>query len=215
MKTTIIIVTLLFSATLFAQGYKPKSKENGNAKDKDAEIDMQRSTTRIFIDKALTTRVNKDWSVIAEFKSGIGETAQFFPVQIEDLKTHEKTSALEVDMEIKAPTGIPLVGSIRTSLTAWVGLDEIDEFIRFIEDNIIPNIKLKYKDKSSEFTFKAKELTLIFLIDEKRRRLTIRLNNYEPEGLIKSYDFWTETKVDNFPEVLEILKKVKSKELKF
>ena len=118
-------------------------------------------------------------------------------------------------MEIKAPTGLAFVGNIKTNLTAWVGLDEIDEFITFIDENIIPNLQLKYKEKSSEFTFNAKELTLKFLIDERRRRLTISLNNYEPEGLIKSYDFWTETKVDNFPDVLEILKKVKSKELKF
>ena len=213
MKNTLTIAVALFCTTLFAQGYTPKAKDAG--KGKESELEMQRSSTRIFIDKAFTTRVNKDWSVIAEFKSGIGETAQFFPVQIEDLKTHEKTSALQVDLEIKAPTGLAFVGNIRTNLTAWVGLDEIDEFVKFIEENIIPNIKLQYLNRSSEFTFKAKELTLIFLIDEKRRRLTIRLNNYEPDGLIKSYDFWTESKVDSFPAVLEILKKVKSKELKF
>lgn len=209
MKTTTTFLVLLFSSITFAQINKPKVKEKEN------EITAERSTTRVFIEDAKISRINKDWSLIAEFKSGTGETVQFFPVQIENLKTHIKANALQVEMEIKAPTGLAFVGNIKTNLTAWVGLDEIDEFITFIDENIIPNLQLKYKEKSSEFTFNAKELTLKFLIDERRRRLTISLNNYEPEGLIKSYDFWTETKVDNFPDVLEILKKVKSKELKF
>ena len=209
MKTTTTFLVLLFSSITFAQINKPKVKEKEN------EITAERSTTRVFIEDAKISRINKDWSLIAEFKSGTGETVQFFPVQIENLKTHIKANALQVEMEIKAPTGLAFVGNIKTNLTAWVGLDQIDEFITFIDENIIPNLQLKYKEKSSEFTFNAKELTLKFLIDERRRRLTISLNNYEPEGLIKSYDFWTETKVDNFPDVLEILKKVKSKELKF
>jgi len=44
------------------------------------------SETRKFIENAETTRVNKDWSLIAEFRSGIGETVEFFPIQIVNLK---------------------------------------------------------------------------------------------------------------------------------
>jgi hypothetical protein len=169
------------------------------------------STARLFIDKAQKTRINKDWTLIANFKSGIGETVDFYPVQIVDLKTNEKTNALQLDMLIKIVGGF---GGSVVNTSAWVGLDEVDEFINFIEDNIIPNLDVKYKKKSSEFIFKAKEITLSYIIDEKRRRLTISLNNYKEKGGL-SNDFWTEAKVDNFPDLVDILKKVKSKELKF
>jgi hypothetical protein len=171
------------------------------------------SSARLFIEKAQKTRINKDWSLVANFKSGIGETVDFYPVQIVDLKTNDKTNALQLDMEILNYVG-GLRGNQKINLSAWVGLDEVDEFIRFIEDNIIPNLEVKYKKMSSEFIFKAKEITLSYIIDEKRRRLTISLNNYDSKDGLPS-DFWTEAKVDNFPDLLDILKKVKSKELKF
>ena len=109
------------------------------------------SSTRKFIDKAQFTRINKDWTTIAEFKSGIGETVEFYPVEVINLKTGEKTNALQLDMNIKKPDVFK---------TAWIGLEEINEFISFIEDNVIPNLKLKFKDKSSEFIFKANEMKL-------------------------------------------------------
>jgi hypothetical protein len=195
MKTKLTLFCTLLSLVLFAQ------KENIP------------STARVLIEKAQKTRINKDWDLVANFKSGIGETVDFYPVQIIDLKTNEKTNALQLDMLIK---GLPIsaTNTLRTEFSAWVGLDEIDEFINFIETNIIPNLDVKYKNKSSEFIFKAKEITLKYLIDERRRRLTISLNNYEDKGW-RSYDFWTEARVDNIPDLLEILKKVKSKELKF
>ena len=171
------------------------------------------STARLFIEKAQKTRINKDWTLIANFKSGIGETVDFYPVQIIDLKTNEKTNALQLDMEVVDFVG-GLKGNQKLNLSAWVGLDEVDEFINFIEDNIIPNLDVKYKKKSSEFIFKAKEITLSYIIDEKRRRLTISLNNYNQKGGL-SNDFWTEARVDNFPDLVDILKKVKNKELKF
>ncbi len=172
------------------------------------------STARLFIEKAQKTRINKDWSLVANFKSGLGETVDFYPVQIIDLKTNITTNALQLDLEISryAPSGAMISG--KQSACAWVGLDEIDEFINFIEDNIIPNLDVKFKKKSSEFIFKAKEITLSYIIDEKRRRLTISLNNYKEKTEL-STEFWTEAKVDNFPDLLDILKKVKNKELKF
>ena len=44
------------------------------------------SSTRIFMDKAQFTRINKDWNTIAEFKSGIGEYVNFYPIEVVDLK---------------------------------------------------------------------------------------------------------------------------------
>jgi hypothetical protein len=84
-------------------------------------------------------------------------------------------------MMVKQTAGI--LGTIAIQQTnAWIDYDEIDSFISFIENNVIPNMNLKYKDKSSEFIFQSKEITLKFLIHEKRKRLTIELNpNYALE----------------------------------
>lgn len=157
------------------------------------------SSTRKFIEEAQFTRINKDWTTIAEFKSGIGETVQFYPIEVINLKTGAKTNALQLDMNIKNPDVFK---------TAWIGIEEINEFINFIEDNVVPNLDLKFKDKSSEFIFKANEMTLSYFIYEKRRRLTIKLNSYD-DSEIKNYTFWTETQVDKIPRLLEILKLIK------
>lgn len=157
------------------------------------------SSTRILIDKTQFTRINKDWNTTAEFKSGIGESVIFYPIEVIDLKSGAKTNALQLDMYIKNP-------EIRK--TAWIGIDEIEEFINFVEDNVIPNLDLKFKDKSSEFIFKAKEMTLSYFIYEKDRRITIKLNSYDDDKIL-NYTFWTETQVDKIPKLLTVLKKIK------
>ncbi|MBE7634636.1 hypothetical protein F7642_09880 [Tenacibaculum finnmarkense genomovar ulcerans] len=157
------------------------------------------SSTRKFIDKAQFTRINKDWTTIAKFKSGIGETVEFYPIEVINLKTGEKTNALQLDMNIKKPDVFK---------TAWIGIEEINEFINFIEENVIPNLDLRFKDKSSEFIFKANEMTLSYFVYEKNRRLTIKLNSYD-DNKIKNYTFWTETQVNKIPRLLEILKIIK------
>ncbi|GAB1309001.1 hypothetical protein KH5_16840 [Urechidicola sp. KH5] len=157
------------------------------------------SSTRKFIDKAQFTRINKDWTTVAEFKSGIGETVQFYPVEVINIKTNEKTNALQLDMRIKNPDLFK---------TAWIGIEEINEFIEFIEQNVIPNLDLKFKDKSSEFIFKANEMTLSYFVYEKRSRLTIKLNSYD-DSEIDNYTFWTETQTDKIPRLLEVLKLIK------
>jgi hypothetical protein len=157
------------------------------------------SSTRKFIDEAQFTRINKDWTTIAEFKSGIGETVEFYPIEVKNLKTGETRNALQLDMNIKKP---------EVFKTAWIGLEEINEFIGFIEDNVIPNLDLTFKDKSSEFIFKANEMTLSYYVYEKNRRLTIKLNSYD-DSEFKNYTFWTETQVDKIPRLLEILKIIK------
>ena len=92
--------------------------------------------------------------------------------------------------------------------TAWIGIEEINEFIEFIEQNVIPNLDLKFKDKSSEFIFKANEMTLSYFVYEKRSRLTIKLNSYD-DSEIDNYTFWTETQTDKIPRLLEVLKLIK------
>lgn len=157
------------------------------------------SSTRILIDKTQFTRINKDWNTTAEFKSGIGESVIFYPIEVIDLKSGAKTNALQLDMLIKNP-------EIRK--TAWIGIDEVEEFINFVEDNVIPNLDLKFKDKSSEFIFKAKEMTLSYFVYEKDRRITIKLNSYDDDKIL-NYTFWTETQVDKIPKLLTVLKKIK------
>ncbi|MFV5700234.1 MULTISPECIES: hypothetical protein [Flavobacterium] len=159
----------------------------------------EESSTRKFIDKAQFTQISKDWSTIAEFNSGIGEYVKFYPIEVINLKTKEKENALQLDMYIKKP---------EVFKTAWVGLDEIDEFISFIETNVIPNLDLKFKKKSTEYIFKAKEMTFSYLVDEKEKKISISLNNYEKEGQLNYY-FWTETQVSKIPDLLEVLKKIK------
>lgn len=180
-KNVLLTVLFLIGVTTYAQ------KEN------------VASSTRLFIDKAQLTQINKDWSTIAEFSSGIGEYVNFFPIEVIDLKTKEKVNALQLDMYVKKP---------EVYKTAWVGLDEVDEFILFIETNVTPNLDLKFKKKSTEFIFKAKEMTFSYIVDEKRKRISIWLNNYEKEGQFNYY-FWTETQVDKIADLLKVLKKIK------
>ena len=157
------------------------------------------SSTRKLVDKAKFTRINRDWRTIAEFKSGIGETVQFYPIEVINLKSGEKTKALQLDMNIKNPS---------VSITAWVGIEEINEFITFIEKYVIPNLEIKYNDRSAEYIFNANEVTLSYLIYERKRRLTIKLNSYD-DCVFNNYTFWTETQIDNISGLLEVLKIIK------
>lgn len=179
MKKVIFMLALIVSANLSAQN--------------------QESTTRKFIDDAQFTLIEKDWNTTAEFYSGIGEFVKFFPIEVTNLKSNTKVKGLQLDMDIKKP---------EVFKTAWVGLDEIDEFIYFIEENVIPNLDLKFKKQSAEYIFKAKEVTFSYLVDEKRKRISITLNNYDNDG-IPNYYFWTETQVNRIPNLLQVLKKIK------
>lgn len=157
------------------------------------------SSTRKFIDKSQYKRINKDWTTTAEFKSGIGEYVKFFPVEVIDLKSGKKLNALQLDMFIKKPD---------IYKTAWIGLSEIADFINFVEKNIVPNLDMKLKKKSSEFIFNAKEMTLSYFVYGRKRRLTIKLNDYD-DSKIKNYTFWTESQVDKITNLLEVLKLIK------
>lgn len=163
-----------------------------------AQIENAKSSTRKFIEEAAYTQINKDWSATAEFKSGLNETVAFFPIEVIDLKSGDRIKALQLDMFIKNPD---------LYKTAWVGLDEIAEFVVFIETHVIPNLDVKLKDQSKEFIFKAKEMTFSYFIYERRSRITITLNDYESD-LYKNYSFWTETRTGDIPDLLPVLKKI-------
>ena len=214
MKKILLMCSIITTCTILAQ----KNKDDVKAENT--------SDIRNTIENAETSRLNKDWSLTAEFKSGIGEVVQFYPVQLVDLKTGSKSEALQIEMEVKTRGGIPILGAAVAAasgnsnlaaqammndgkVVSWVDKSEVDEFIAFIEQQILPNMDLKYKEKSSEFIFNAKEITLKFLIYERTKRLTIILNGYD------GYQFWTESRADKIGDLLPILKKVKNKELEF
>lgn len=214
---------LLSFLTIATLGQAQKTKSNQPPRQQTESSSFEKSEVRMMIEDASITRINKDWSNIAEFKSGIGETVQFFPVQVINLKTSRKSEALQVDMYIKkGGTNAVIAGALTLNpglmgnddyMSAWVGHDEIDEFIEFIEKSIIPNLDLRYKKKSSEFIFNAKEITFKYMVDEKRRRLSIILNNYVDSGY--PFHFWTEARVDKIPELLPVLKDIRDKKLNF
>ncbi|HAS43549.1 MAG TPA: hypothetical protein DCS93_23925 [Microscillaceae bacterium] len=167
-----------------------------------------KSTTREFIETAKFYRINRDWNVVAEFKSGYDEYVRFFPVEVINLKNNQKIKALGLDMYVLGMKKKKKKGFE----TAWIGLDEIQEFITFIEKHILPNLNLKFKKKSSKFIFHAKEMTMSYSVREKKRRLTIDMNNYhlvDGVGNTSSFNFWTETQIDKLPKLLEVLKKIK------
>jgi hypothetical protein len=211
-KIASLFVFYLVSLGVFGQNNTLKKPDQINR-----ELPKEESMIRKFMNDASRTRINKDWSLVAEFRSGTNEYVQFFPVQAINLLTNETVNALQIDMLIK-PLQTSALGAsgVAISRTAWVGLEEIDDFMDFLEKSVLPNIKLRYKDKSSEFIFKSKELTFKYLVDEKRRRLTVSINNYDYNEVNNRYfEFWTEARVDNIEELLPILKSVKNKNLVF
>lgn len=187
MKSTITITLILFATLVYSQ----KVKSN--------------SDTRIFIDDAEFTQINKDWNVIAEFKSGLGEVVAFFPVEAIDLKSGEKIKSLQMDMAVNYQSFGKTYVYFKSS---WIDLNEIDEFINFIELYVIPNLKDKTERKQSvTYIFNSKEITFNFYIEKHTRRISIYLKN---NGITDNeHYFWTESQVNKIPDLLTMLKQIK------
>ena len=87
---------------------------------------------------------------------------------------------------------------------------EIRNPFTYIERDIIPNLKVTYKNKSKEYVFKSKELFFSFLIKEKVARITVHILDFGPlgdeTGGGEQIEFWTESKVDEIPTILETIK---------
>ena len=156
------------------------------------------SETRHFIENAEITQINKDWNVKAEFKSGLGEVLSFFPVEAIDLKSNKKMKSLQMDMSISK-------GYFKSS---WIDLNEVDEFILFIEQYVIPNLRDKTdRNQSTTYIFNSREITFSFYIEKSSRRISIYLKD---NGVTDNeHYFWTETQVGKIPELLTMLKEIK------
>jgi hypothetical protein len=172
------------------------------------------SATRKFIGIEPQFNFFRDWSTQAEFKSGIGEYVHFFPVELKNLKTGEKLSALQLEMMVKTADPAGSIGGFgkkkdETTSFAYLGLDEVNEFINFLEKNVIPNLGLSLNNKSSEFIFKAKEMVFYYTVIEKEKRISISIpviddNTQASTG--KFLYFWTEKNVEDVPNLVKVLK---------
>ncbi|MBP1167676.1 hypothetical protein JOE44_004560 [Chryseobacterium sp. PvR013] len=171
------------------------------------EKESLNSATRKFISGADFTQINKDWNVTADFRSGIGEQVSFFPVEAINLKTNQKMKSIQVNMNIKSD----FMGKSKEYFkTSWLDLDEVEEFVLFIEQYVIPNLKDKTENKqSTNYIFNSKEISFNFYIEKNTRRISIYLKDY---GITDNeHYFWTESQVNKIPELLEILKKINGK----
>lgn len=170
-----------------------------------AQKEKTNSETRKFMNNADFTQINQDWNVIAEFKSGLGEVVYFFPVEAIDLKSNQKIKSLQMDMSVQYQSGGITSKYFKSS---WIDLNEIDEFIFFIEQYVIPNLKDKTEKKQSvTYSFNSKEITFSFYIEKNKRRISV----YLKDNGITDYEhyFWTESQVHKIPDLLAILKQIK------
>lgn len=159
------------------------------------------SDTRTFIESAEFTQVNKDWNVKAEFKSGLGEIVSFFPVEAIDLKTNSKIKSLQMDMTINNL-------NYNYFKTSWIDLNEVNEFINFLELYVIPNLNDRTENnQSTTYIFNSKEIQFNLYLAKNSRRVSIYLKDLGVTDY--NHYFWTETQINKIPDLLNMLKKLK------
>ncbi|MCP2027177.1 hypothetical protein L1276_002334 [Flavobacterium sp. HSC-32F16] len=191
MKINKVLIALSLFATVSINYAQPKQKSN--------------SETRQFIENAEITQINKDWNIKAEFKSGLGEVVSFFPVEAIDLKSNKKVNSLQMDMTVIYQFAGRNTNYFKSS---WIDLNEVEEFIVFIEQYVIPNLKDKTERKQSvTYIFNSREITFSFYIEKSTRRISIYLKDNGSTDY--EHYFWTETQVSKIPELLTMLKEIK------
>jgi hypothetical protein len=171
------------------------------------------SIARNLIQNANISMVNRDWNTVATIASGTGETVSFFPIEITDLKTGQKIKALQVEMNINCKvvdynnSTIINLNGIKYTGSNWIDVNEIGEFITFIESFVIPKLSSRTTDnRSNTYIFNSKEIVLKFLVHDKNNynRLSVYLKN---EGVIdEQCYFWTATQIGKTRDLLTVLK---------
>ncbi|RZJ71479.1 hypothetical protein [Flavobacterium sp.] len=183
MKSLIQIFLIMFSLANYAQ------ETNSN------------SNTRKFIDNAEFIQVNRDWSVKAQLTSGIGEVVSFFPIEATNLKSNLKIKALQMDMTVNE-------GNKPYFKSSWIDLNEIDEFITFLDSYVVPNLNDKTEKKqSTTYIFNTKEIRFSFHIGQNSKRISIFLK--DNGSIDNSHYFWTESQNNKIPDLLTILKQIR------
>jgi hypothetical protein len=159
------------------------------------------SSASEFIDRSSYIQINLDENEAAIFTSGWDETVHFYPAEIIDLKQNSKMYGLNVTTEyLVTQEGME---SFRVKEDAWVGMEEIDDMIVWLEQYVIPNLQTTAgKKKTVKYIFNSDEITLKFEISNNTKVFSVILNN---SAYLDKY-FWTEARVKEIPKVLAALK---------
>lgn len=164
------------------------------------------SEPSLFLERSSYVQINMDETEKASFKSGLGETAEFYPSQIIDLKNNNKINGMQV--ESRFIIGQQGMSAVMAKESSWIGLEEISDLIVWFESYVIPNLKDAVgKKKAVKYIFNCKELTLKFEIYNKTQYFSVIMNNTDYPGKF----FWTESQVDNIPNVVKSLKYLQTK----
>lgn len=174
------------------------------------------SEIRKLVSNAKEFNFIRDWGKTAEFKSGVGEYVRFFPLEYTEIATGQKVKALQLDLMVKdeggnAKEGQPISKKGEIVRSIWLDVFEVKKFIIFLEKNVLPNLEVKYKNKSSEYIFKSKEMIFSYFINEKTKRITIYAVDFGPSGADAGgtlIEFWTESQVDKIDELVPVLKEI-------
>ncbi len=159
-----------------------------------------------FIERSSYVQINMDETEKATFRSGMGESVDFYPCQIIDLKNNNKMNGMQV--ESRFIIGQQGMASVSAKETAWIGLDEISDLIVWFENYVIPNLNDSAgKKKTVKYIFNCKELMLKFEIMNKTQIFSVIINTTDFPGKY----FWTESQVDNIPNVVKALKYLQTK----
>jgi hypothetical protein len=164
------------------------------------------SSASQFIDRSTFIQINIDENEKAIFKSGLGETVEFYPAEIIDLKTDQKMYGLTVESTFAI--GQQGMTTIQAREVAWVGIEEIGDMIIWLEKYVVPNLEQAAgKKKTIKYVFNTKEITLKFEVVNSTQIFSVILNH----SLHPDKYFWTEAKVKDIPKVLIALKSLESK----
>ncbi|ALM48527.1 hypothetical protein AMR72_06200 [Flavobacterium psychrophilum] len=187
MKNVYLCLLVIISTASFAQNAKMSSASE-------------------FIDSSSYIQINLDENEKAIFKSGWNETVQFFPAEIIDLKQNTRMYGLNVTSEYDVTQ--QHADNFRVKEDAWIGMEEIDDMIVWLEQYVIPNLEASAgKNKTVKYIFNSDEITLKFEIQNNTKVFSVILNN---SAYLDKY-FWTEAKVKEIPKVLAALKYLQTK----
>ena len=97
----------------------------------------------------------RDWSKIATFKSGIGETVDFFPIIYSTPDGKIELYGLQLDAEVKpqegsiavrnSGSGFNIINKNYIKRSIFIDKTDVAKMINYIQRDIIPNLKNTYK----------------------------------------------------------------------
>lgn len=164
------------------------------------------SEPSLFISKSDQIQINMDENEKATFKSGLGETVEFYPSEIIDLKNNTKVNGLAIESTFIV--GSQGMATKYSKETGWVGMDELGEMIEWFEKYAVPNINTEMgKNKTTKYVYNSKEVMITLVMNSNSKMFIVSLKN----SLYLDKYFWTESKVKDIPTVLKTIKYLQSK----